>query len=152
MMAALRHVGKLEAGAALGGLVARLGLLALGVLVFLAVLVAGVTCWVFGSDVRTERVSRVLLAWRGNASCPASTSATTPGLPVSRPQRWPWLRRPRNRQRDHAGRRGGRESAPAWSAIIYEGRPGSRQSRWDRWLGSVIRWRCRTVGIRTLGG
>jgi len=134
MMAALRHVGKLAAGAALGGLMARLGLLALGVLVFLAVLVAGVTCWVFGSDVRTERVSRVLLAWRRNASCLASTSATTPGLPVPRPRRWPWLRRPRNRQWDHAGRRVGRESAPAWSAIICEGRPGSRQSRWDRCL------------------
>ena len=33
-MAVLRHVGKVAAGAVLGGLVARLGLLALGVLVF----------------------------------------------------------------------------------------------------------------------
>jgi hypothetical protein len=42
--------------------VAGLGAPALGALVFLA---AGVACWVFRSDARTDRVSRVLLAWRG---------------------------------------------------------------------------------------
>jgi hypothetical protein len=69
-------------------LVARLGLPALAALVFLAVLVTGVACWVFGSDARADRVSRVLLAWRGNASCLTSGSAATPDSPARRPRCW----------------------------------------------------------------
>ena len=46
---------------------ARLGLPALDGLVFPAMLVLGVVCWVIGSGTRTERVSRLLLAWRGTA-------------------------------------------------------------------------------------
>ncbi|MFY9932486.1 MAG: hypothetical protein WAK82_31255, partial [Streptosporangiaceae bacterium] len=72
--------------------VAGLGLPALAVLVFLAVLVTGVACWVIGSTDRTERVSRMLLAWRGDARCLASVAAATPGPPARR--RWP---RPRRR-------------------------------------------------------
>jgi hypothetical protein len=71
-------------------LLARLGLPAIGALVFLTVLAAGVACWVLGSDDRAARVSRVLLAWRGNPSCLGSTA---PALPVPRPRRWPWPRR-----------------------------------------------------------
>ena len=68
-------------------LVARLGLPALGVLVFLAVLVTWVACWVFRSDARTERVSRVLLAWRGirgssnNGTASGDSGLRTAGLP-----------------------------------------------------------------------
>jgi hypothetical protein len=53
-----------------------------GVLVFVAVLAAGVGCWVVCSDARTDRVSRVLLAWRGNAGCLPSGLA-----PVTAPRR-----------------------------------------------------------------
>ena len=52
-------------------LVAGLGLPALGALIFLAVLAAGVACWVFGSDARTDRVSQVLLAWARPPQPPA---------------------------------------------------------------------------------
>ena len=48
---------------------AELGLPALGALVFLVVLAAGIRCWVASSDVLAERVSRALLAWRGNHGC-----------------------------------------------------------------------------------
>jgi len=57
-------------------LVAGLGLPALGGLVFLAVLVLGVACWVIGSEDRTDRVSQVLFAWRGNADCRSCSSAS----------------------------------------------------------------------------
>ncbi len=88
----LRWVGKVAAGAVPAALVARLGLPALGVLVFLAVLVAWVACWVFRSDARTERVSRVLLAWRGNVGCLPPVGADAPE-PAPRPGRWHWLHR-----------------------------------------------------------
>jgi hypothetical protein len=44
-------------------LMARLGLPALGALVFLATLALAAACWVLGSYARADRVSRVLLAW-----------------------------------------------------------------------------------------
>jgi hypothetical protein len=69
MMAVLRRAGMLAAGAVPAALMAGLGLPTLGVLVFVAVLAAVVGCWVVCSDARTDRVSRVLLAWRGNADC-----------------------------------------------------------------------------------
>ena len=75
----LRHVGKVAAGAVPVAVLARLGLPALGALVFLAVLVAGVTCWLLGSDARAARVARVLLAWKGSS---ASLSAGSPAAPV----------------------------------------------------------------------
>jgi hypothetical protein len=73
--AVFRRVGKLAAGAVPAALVAGLGLPALGALVFLAIPVAGIACWVFGSDARADRVSRVLLAWRGNPGCLARDGA-----------------------------------------------------------------------------
>jgi hypothetical protein len=65
----LRHAGKMAAGMLSAGLVAGLGLPTLGALVFLAVLVLGVTCWVIGSDDRANRVTRIMLARRGDARC-----------------------------------------------------------------------------------
>ena len=54
-----------------------------------AVLVLGAACWVIGSGDRAERVSRVLLAWRGNARLldpegrwPGGASATSPLVPA----------------------------------------------------------------------
>jgi hypothetical protein len=91
MMAVIRWAGKMAAGAVPAALVGRLGLPALGVLAFVAVLVAGVGCWVVSSDARTDRVSQVLLAWRGNPDClPAAPTLAT----VPRPRRWAWPRRP----------------------------------------------------------
>jgi len=43
-----------------------------------------VTCWVIGNGDRTERVSRVLLAWRGNPGCLARDGAVLPSVPASR--------------------------------------------------------------------
>jgi len=91
MMAVIRRAGKVAAGAVPAALVAGLGLPALGVLVFVAVLAAGVCCWMVHSDARTDRVSRVLLAWRGNAGCLPSAPAP---VTVPQPRRWAWLRRP----------------------------------------------------------
>jgi len=87
----LRRAGRVTAGVAPALLVAGLGLPALGALVFLAVLATGMACWVFGSDARTNRVSRVLLAWRGDPGCLGGASTAAPASPVPRPRRRPWL-------------------------------------------------------------
>ena len=92
VMAVLRRSGKVAAGAVPAALVAGLGLPALGGLVFLAVLLLGVACWVIGSKDRTDRVSRVLLAWRGNAGCLARDGAVPPPVPMPVPM-------PRHRDR-----------------------------------------------------
>jgi hypothetical protein len=65
---------------------ARLGMPALGALVFLAILVLGMICWIIGDQDRSDRVNRMLLARRGDARCLApGTSA--PSSPASRPRR-----------------------------------------------------------------
>jgi hypothetical protein len=87
MGAALRHAGKVVAGVLPAALLAGLGLPALGALVFLTVLAFVVVCWVIGSGDRTERVSRLLLAGRGDASCLPGPAA--PSLPASQPHRRP---------------------------------------------------------------
>jgi hypothetical protein len=92
-MAAIRRVGKVAAGAVSATLIARLGLPALGALVFLAVLVLGTACWVIGSKDRTDRVSRVLLAWRGNIGCLTRDSAIPPPIPAGRARRRLWPQR-----------------------------------------------------------
>ena len=88
--AALRWAGKVATRVMPAALMARIGLPAIGALVFLAVLAAGMACWVLGSDDRADRVSRVLLAWRGNPSC---LGIAAPTLPVPQPRRRPWPRR-----------------------------------------------------------
>ena len=87
VMAVLRRAGKVAAGVAPAALVAGLGLPALGGLIFFAVLVLGVACWVIASRDRTDRISRMLLAWRGNADCLARDSAVSPSVPAARPRR-----------------------------------------------------------------
>jgi hypothetical protein len=83
------------AGAVPAVVLARLGLPVLGALVFLAVLAAGVTCWLLGSDDRADRVSRVLLAWKGNPGSLSVGTRTTPALAAPpRTRRLPWPRRP----------------------------------------------------------
>ena len=97
-VAVLRRAGKVAAGTVPTALVAGLGLPALGALVFLAVLVTGAACWIIGSKDRTDRVSRVLLAWRGNAGCLARDGAIPPparrrggGSGPGAPDRPAWL-------------------------------------------------------------
>jgi len=86
----LRHVGKVIAGAVPAVALARLGLPALGAVVFLAVLAAGVTCWLLGSDARAARVSQVLLAWKGKSG----NLPDAPVLPARRPQSCPKTEHP----------------------------------------------------------
>ena len=92
-MAVFRQAGKVMARLVPAVLVARLGLDALGALVFMAVLVVGVACWVVCDDARTNRVSRLLLAWRGNASCLGPGGTAAPPQVAPRPRHWPWPRR-----------------------------------------------------------
>ena len=56
-------------------LLAELGMPALGALVFLAIVVLAVICWVIASGDRTDRVSQMMLARRGEASFPAPGTA-----------------------------------------------------------------------------
>jgi hypothetical protein len=57
------------AGLLPAALLARLGVPALAALVFLAVLVLGVACWIIDSGDRSDRVTRMILARRGDARC-----------------------------------------------------------------------------------
>lgn len=65
----LKQAGRAVAGLLPAALLAQLGMPALAALVFLAVLVLGVICWIVNNDDRCERVSRIMLARRGNARC-----------------------------------------------------------------------------------
>jgi hypothetical protein len=78
----LRRAGRAAAGALPAALVAGLGLPALGAVVFLAACVLAVTCWVIASGERTDRVSQLMLARRGQAGAPATGDAAPPA-PVS---------------------------------------------------------------------
>jgi hypothetical protein len=83
----LRHTGTIAVGVAPVVLVARASLPSRADFVFLVVLVLGVACWVIGSEARTERVSRMLLAWRGNPECLAPRADISPPQPSPRPRR-----------------------------------------------------------------
>jgi hypothetical protein len=80
----LRRAGRPAAGALPAALLPGLGLPALGALVFLAVAVLAVTCWVIASRERTDRVSQMMLARRGQAGGP-EPGAAAPPVPASRP-------------------------------------------------------------------
>ena len=91
----LKHAGRALAGMVPAAVLVRIGMTALATLVFLAVLVLGVICWIIDSDDRTGRVNRILLARQGNAKC-LEPSPSVISLPAS----WPRRRRPRRpRQR-----------------------------------------------------
>lgn len=66
---ALRHTLHAALGVVPAAMLVRLGMPALGGLVFLIIATIAVACWVVGSGDRTERVSRLLLACRGDAAC-----------------------------------------------------------------------------------
>jgi hypothetical protein len=67
----LKHAGRTAAGALPAALLAELGVPALGALLFLVIMVLAVICWVIASGDRTDRVSQMMLARRGQASFPA---------------------------------------------------------------------------------
>ncbi len=81
-----KHVGRAAAGMLPAAVLARLGMPALAALVFLAVMVLVVICWIISDPGRSDRVNRILLARRGDARClEPGTSARS--SPVSRPRR-----------------------------------------------------------------
>lgn len=65
----VKQAGHAAAGVCSAAAVAGLGMPALGAVVFLAVLVIAVACWVINCPDRTDRVSRLLLARRGDSTC-----------------------------------------------------------------------------------
>jgi hypothetical protein len=92
--AMLKCVAKAGAGVVPAGLVAGLGLPALGALVFLAAAVLGLICWVIGNQDRSDRVTQMILARTGDASCLAR-GPTTQLPPAAKLRSWPWHRRSR---------------------------------------------------------
>lgn len=90
MKTALKHLGLSATVIVPASLLVRLGIPALAALVFIAVLALGVICWIIGSPDRSDRVTRMMLAKRGNARCLTSASSASP-LPASQ-QRPPRVR------------------------------------------------------------
>lgn len=83
MKDALKRAGGTAAGMLPAVLLAqRGGMPALVAVVFLAVLVLGVTCWVIGNSERSDRVTRMMLARRGDARC-LEPGTLTPPSPAS---------------------------------------------------------------------
>ncbi len=95
---AVRHGSRTVAGMVPAAVLLRLGMPALAALVFLAVLIVGVTCWIISSDDRTGRVNRMMLARQGDARC-LETGASAPSSPTSRQR--------------HQGTRSGRDTTKA---------------------------------------
>jgi hypothetical protein len=65
----LKHASRAIAGMLPAALLVQLGVPVLAALVFLAVIVLGVACWIISDPERSDRVNRMLLARRGNARC-----------------------------------------------------------------------------------
>lgn len=61
----VKYAGRAAAGALPAALVAEVGMPALGAVVFLAILVVRVICWIIGSGDCSERVTRMILARTG---------------------------------------------------------------------------------------
>ena len=83
----LKYAGCLVAGA-LPAVLAGRSMLALGALVFLAVLLFRLIRWIISSNDRSERLARIILAWRGDVSCLAPPASVQP-----RSRRLAWRRR-----------------------------------------------------------
>lgn len=69
MKSALKHVGRVVVGMLPAALLARLGVPAFAAAVFLAVIVLGVACCVISSGDRSDTVTRMIYARRGDARC-----------------------------------------------------------------------------------
>lgn len=82
MKSIVKYAGQVVAGTLPAALLVRLGMPVLAALFSLAVLVLGVICWIIGSQERSDRVARMMLARRGNARClKPSPGAATPREP-----------------------------------------------------------------------
>jgi hypothetical protein len=92
---ALRRAGRAASGVLPAALLIRLGVPAIAALVFLVVVVLGVICWIIDSGVRSDRVTRMILARRGDARClaPGSSALSALGRRSRRSARRPQLAR-----------------------------------------------------------
>jgi hypothetical protein len=79
----LRHAARASAPASALAVLAGLGWPAAAAFAGLAVLALAAACWVIGSRERSDRVSRILLARRGDARglYPLTPTNTRPGQP-----------------------------------------------------------------------
>jgi len=69
MKTALKHLGRTAAGIPAAALLVRLGMPTIVAAACLTVFVIIVICWIISSDERCDRVNRMMLARRGDASC-----------------------------------------------------------------------------------
>jgi hypothetical protein len=65
----LRNGGRTAASTATAWVAAGLGLPALVAVMFLAVLVLGIACWIISDGERSDRVTRMIFARRGDIRC-----------------------------------------------------------------------------------
>ena len=79
----LKHAGRAATGTFSVAALTQLSMPALAVVGLLVMLVLGVICWIISSDERSARVSRMMLARRGDAKC-LETSASHPPPPKAR--------------------------------------------------------------------
>jgi hypothetical protein len=63
----LRRVGRTAAKVLPAAALTKLGIPALAGLIFIAVLILGVSCWIIGNEERSDRVIRMILARQGRA-------------------------------------------------------------------------------------
>jgi hypothetical protein len=85
-MSALKRAGRVTAGIVPAAALARLGLPALAAVVFLGVLALGAACWVIASSDRSDRVTRMIYARRGDGR---SLGPGSPGSPARVSRRRP---------------------------------------------------------------
>lgn len=78
---ARKHAGRAAAAVLPAVLVARLGVPVLAALVFMAILVIAAACWTINSKDRSDNVSRIIFARKGDPRCldpdPAAPTAKT---------------------------------------------------------------------------
>lgn len=81
MKGTLGHAAQTGAGVLSAAMLARVGVPALVMLTGFAVFALVLICWILSSADRSERVARIMRAWRGNSRC----LAMAPTL-VTRPE------------------------------------------------------------------
>ena len=99
MKSALKHAGRTVVGMVPAAFLVRLGVPALVALVFLAVLMLGVICWIINSSDRSDRVTRMIFARHGNATClEPKPPAPSPASRGTAAEHW-WVRGERTSSR-----------------------------------------------------
>jgi hypothetical protein len=92
MTDALKRAGRMAAGVLPAAVLVRLGLPALAALVLLGVLLLVVFCWILSNGDRSDRLTRMLLARHGDASCLAPNPAAVSGRTRAKLDRMPGRR------------------------------------------------------------